>query len=101
MTQSGTSKPSLASCALCAFQNALLTSQLWRMFLTASDFMIRLLLILSMWRFRKPTRLSSDNTRAGLGENHSLGGVLVHFGLLSASIINLCRGFLPIGDRNE
>src|SRR5437899_5761583 len=87
ITQSGTSNPPVTNRNLYLLQNASLTSQLWRKLLTASPFMIKLLLIFSVWIFRKPARLSCDTTRAGLGENNSLGGVFVHFGLLSASII--------------
>jgi len=50
---------------------------------------------------RNPVRIGFDTTKAGLGENHSFGGVFAHIGLVSASINNRWRRFLGVGERNE
>src|SRR5438876_12383709 len=63
--------------------------------------MIRLLLNLLTRMFRNSACFSADITWSGLGENHSLGGVFVHRGLVSASINNLCRELLGVGERDE
>jgi len=99
--QSGISSPSLTRRVRCFFQNELLTSQLSRRCCAARALMIRLLLNLLTRMFRNSACFSADITWSGLGENHSLGGVFVHRGLVSASINNLCREFLGIGERNE
>jgi len=99
--QSGISSPSLTRRVRCFFQNELLTSQLSRRCCAARALMIRLLLNLLTRMFRNSACFSADITWSGLGENHSLGGVFVHRGLVSASINNLCREFLGVGERNE
>ena len=99
--QSGISSPSLTRRVRCVFQNELLTSQLSRRCCAARALMIRLLLNLLTRMFRNSACFSADITWSGLGENHSLGGVFVHRGLVSASINNLCREFLGVGERNE
>src|SRR5882762_2357058 len=98
--QSGISSPSLTRRVRCFFQNELSTSQLSRRCSAAPALMIRLLLTFSTQISRNPDCTSFDITKAGFGENHSFGGVLVHLGLLSASINNLCLRFLGIGERN-
>src|SRR5205809_5896491 len=61
----------------------------------------RVLLNLALIGLLNPASLRYSRTSLGGEENHSVGGVLVHLGSLSASMSRLCLPFLGLGDRNE